>query len=215
MQFQQLPANSSYTELQSADAPTPRLPRGTYPEIIRGAIERSPNGMCSLREIYDFAREHYRNLTISKRSWKNSIRHRLFYSPEFERVTDHSTFGGGRFQINPNFPRNYRYATNSTSVQTGGNLRENGPIMLRTNDAMNAGTTQLQRGPLTTMHRYPNQISWFPVQIVSVWQNQWPQFNPNGRGQLFLPINSNNQNQWNNVVYPNQSNIHNIPHQMQ
>lgn len=90
-----------------------RRPHISYAELITLAIESSPDGMLTLKEIYAWISTHYPYFDNNKIGWQNSIRHNLSLNRCFYKVprTEGSRGKGSFWKINYEFQNaklNYR-----------------------------------------------------------------------------------------------------------
>lgn len=90
-----------------------RRPHISYAELITLAIESSPDGMLTLKDIYAWISSHYPYFDNSKIGWQNSIRHNLSLNRCFYKVprAEGSRGKGSFWKINYEFQNaklNYR-----------------------------------------------------------------------------------------------------------
>lgn len=90
-----------------------RRPHISYAELITLAIESSPDGMLTLKEIYAWISTHYPYFDNSRTGWQNSIRHNLSLNRCFYKVprAEGSRGKGSFWKINYEFQNaklNYR-----------------------------------------------------------------------------------------------------------
>ncbi|KAK4543348.1 hypothetical protein LTR36_005707 [Oleoguttula mirabilis] len=99
MQQQYLDGSNS-DEINDADAADP-----CYAQLLYRCLKEAPDHILSLRELYDWVREHSQKAKDPKnRGWQNSVRHNLSMNAAFERVPPSQSQGvkkGSLWRLTP------------------------------------------------------------------------------------------------------------------
>ncbi|TKA25460.1 hypothetical protein B0A50_06327 [Salinomyces thailandicus] len=76
-----------------------------YAQLLHRCLKEAPDHTMSLRELYDWVREHSQKAKDPKnRGWQNSVRHNLSMNAAFERVPPNQTHGvkkGSLWRLTP------------------------------------------------------------------------------------------------------------------
>lgn len=85
-----------------------RRPGVSYADLITEAIENSPEGMLTLKEIYSYISAKHPYFSLKKSGWQNSIRHNLSLNKSFYKVprTSVNPGKGSFWKINYEFQSN-------------------------------------------------------------------------------------------------------------
>ena len=73
-------------------------PKLSYPSMIVEALNQAENKMMPLEDIYTYISQRYPYHRMGEKSWQNSVRHVLRFSPSFYQVPNPiNSTGRGRF----------------------------------------------------------------------------------------------------------------------
>lgn len=147
-----------------------RKPNISYAELIAEAIDSSPEGMLTLKDIYSAISSKYPYYSMTKNGWQNSIRHNLSLNKAFFKVP--------RAVSNPGKGAYWKMNHEYFNVKPRKTNRYNRPRLMSEefssiSEILGSNQTFLDNIGVTEMPPKPNVTSVFDGNLVSFYDNQY------------------------------------------
>ncbi|KAF9761597.1 Forkhead box protein J3 [Nosema granulosis] len=162
-----------------------RKPNISYAELIAEAIDSSPEGMLTLKEIYTAISKKYPYFSMKKNGWQNSIRHNLSLNKAFFKVprATGNPGKGAYWKLNHehyNVKPNYRTRRSSTRYNRTRLMSEE---FTSISEILGSNQTFLDNIGVTEMPPKPSVTSIFDGNLVSLYDNYDHQYSMDSTDQ--------------------------------